>query len=500
MTSFRRFTARFVLFVTILVLALAVAEGGLRIAGYWPDLSSGWMLSSENRVSNEHTISIDPRFLTDETYTPYQVSAPTQLIVTLGDSYTQGVPVSFAEAYPSALEQILQRQSKDVKVLNAGLGDSSPEQQMTLLTKYVLPRVHPDIVIWQFYPNDSLDNATKALFAVSSAGELTPLEARDNWMYRRQRFYERAPLPASFKNGSYLFHLLLRRYEPDRLAAVPKGADPTSWGRQKIPLNISRMQALASQHNFKLYLALVAPQAAYEAVEANTPAHDEWTEYPNLLEVLEQHPNFIHVKFDPATIEAARGNGGGIFSEADRDPNPFGMRHFNSSGYALMAQKIAAGLTEQPFARVVMTPVSRVTFGQPTARKWMRTGWYADEAVGAETYVWSEGERSSLELPLAAGKDLRMTFQCQPLRFPNQPQQTVTVVLNGTVIATVPLQQDSASYSVTLPGSAIVESMNTLEFRYGYARKSLEVQPGSSDTRVLAVAWKSITFGAVNQP
>jgi lysophospholipase L1-like esterase len=490
-----RTAGKILLLITGLILAVLAAEGAIRIAGYWPALSSGWMLETETRLADDDLISIDRRFLDEAMYTPYQVAAPTKLIVALGDSYTQGVPVTIGEAYPAALEQILQRESMDVRVLNAGLGDSGPEQQIALFVKYVLPRVRPDVVLWQFYANDSLDNATKALNTITADGALAPLDARENWMYRRQRVYERAPLPDSIKSGSFLFHLLLRRYEADRTDAVPSDADPTAWGRKKIPLNIKWMKELAKEHRFRLYLLLVAPQATYEAVDAGTAAAQEAEEYPRLLEVLQSEPDFIHVKFDRSAIGGAT-----IFSDGDKDPNPHGMRHFNTAGYALMAKTVANGMARGELPRQQFTAVSHLTFGQSTTRRWMRTGWYPDEASGSVTYVWSEGEKSVLELPLAMGKDLRMTFQCQPLRFPGNPDQTVAVVLNGKEIAQVPLGPATSTYSVVLPKAAIIEPLNQLEFRYAYARRLSDVQPGSSDTRLLGVAWHSIGFTGIDRP
>ena len=481
--------------VTGLLLTLLVVEGALRLADYWPPLSSGWMLDAETRTIDEDVITIDRRFLDEGLYAPYQVTAPTKVIVALGDSYTQGIPVSLGEAYPAALEQMLHRDGMDLKVLNAGLGDSGPEQQLALFVKYVLPRVHPDVVIWQFYANDSLDNAMKALNSVTPQGGLAPLDARQNWMYRRQRFYERVPLPASFKSGSYLFHLLLRRYENDRVTSVPEGTDPTTWGRNKIAMNIARMHELAETHRFQLYLALVAPQATYEAVEEGSAASQEAQEYLRLLEVLQGERNFIPVKFKGSTVDGAA-----IFSDGDRDPNPFGTRHFNAAGYALMARAIAAGLERGELPRQQVTAVSHLTFGQGTTRKWMRSGWYQDETAGSVSFVWSEGEKSIIEVPLATGQDLRMTFECQPMQFPGSPEQTVTVVINGHALQPVRLRPTTSTYSVVLPKTAIAEPLNMLEFRYAYARRSSEVLPGSSDSRVLGVAWHSISFTGIDRP
>ena len=52
-----------------------LAEAGLRLVGYRPTLSSQWML----------------RYLADSYCEPFQVKAPTKLIVALGDSFTFGI-------------------------------------------------------------------------------------------------------------------------------------------------------------------------------------------------------------------------------------------------------------------------------------------------------------------------------------------------------------------------------------------------------------------------
>ena len=174
------------LFSISLLATCAVAEFALRLVDFRPELSSAWILDSEYRVLDEHLITVDRHYLEDGFYESFQVAAPTRLVVALGDSFTAGIPVSYDDAYPAVLERMLRDDSFDVRVMNAGLGDTGPEQHLVLLTNYILPRVDPDIVIWQFYANDSVDNALKPLFSLSEKGALVPLDARDNWLYRRQ--------------------------------------------------------------------------------------------------------------------------------------------------------------------------------------------------------------------------------------------------------------------------------------------------------------------------
>ena len=126
----------------------------------------------------------------------------------------------------------------------------------------------------------------------------------------------------------------------------------------------------------------------------------------------------------------------------------------------------------------------------------MQAGWSRDETSGDRSYVWSEGERSVLRVLLPSRSDVRMDFEVNPFTFPNNPPQRVSILLNETMIGEVSLSPGLQKYSVTLPANVLLESPNTLEFRYAYARAPRDVVPNSADTRKLAVAWYSIDFAA----
>jgi hypothetical protein len=142
----------------------------------------------------------------------------------------------------------------------------------------------------------------------------------------------------------------------------------------------------------------------------------------------------------------------------------------------------------------------RVNFGQAIARRWMRSGWYQDETSGSETYTWSEGQQSVLELPLPVGTDVRMIFDCKPYRFQNGPRQYVSVVLNGTVLQQLSLDPERRRYDLVLPKSLVRPATNTLEFRYAYAQRPKDVEAGSEDTRALGVAWYAIELTPTGAP
>jgi hypothetical protein len=164
--------------------------------------------------------------------------------------------------------------------------------------------------------------------------------------------------------------------------------------------------------------------------------------------------------------------------------------HFNARGNAIAGRALAGFLGPFPVERLPL----RLRFGNGTIRRWMHEGWNKDESDGRMKWAWSDGLRSVLMVPLTARGDVQLDFEAFPLEFPGSPQQRITIVLNGTVIGEQPLHPGRHRYSVTLPGGALRDSTNTLEFRYAYARVPQDVLAGSPDTRLLGVAWLAMDF------
>ena len=124
----------------------------------------------------------------------------------------------------------------------------------------------------------------------------------------------------------------------------------------------------------------------------------------------------------------------------------------------------------------------------------MRNGWHQDESAEGETYVWSDGMRSVLEIPLPKGGNIQMNLEGHPFLFPDHPQQRVSIFLNGTIVEELSLRSNRHKYSVILPQEKLLHSLNTVELRYAYSRRPQDVLPNSPDDRLLAVAWYSIDF------
>jgi hypothetical protein len=150
----------------------------LRVLGYAPELQSGWMIGSSYLTVDADLIVI-PRFLLAPAFYEHGDDCP--LVLSIGDSFTEGYPVEPEDAYPEVLRRRLESHGLRVEVANAGMGDSGPDQQLRLLETRLLPRLHPKVVIWTLYPNDLWDNALKAVYAIAD-GTLVPTSGASHWI------------------------------------------------------------------------------------------------------------------------------------------------------------------------------------------------------------------------------------------------------------------------------------------------------------------------------
>jgi hypothetical protein len=237
-----------------------------------------------------------------------------------------------------------------------GMGDSGPDQHLRLMRKFVLPRLRPDIVIWQLYTNDIGDNIRQALFDIQS-DELVPLVGH-HWLYVRQKIYENIPLPTFVKADSSIINLLFSVLEGYGDRRIPRGSSKQldAWSMHKIHLAIEEMDRLSKIHGFAVYYVLVAPQSNYLLDSDDRPETSEGaiTAYKHLYGILSNRPGFINawfgdVRAQPRDVDfktppsvVAKSS---IFADSSRDSSP-GDQHFNEIGYQLLAEVVADHVVE----------------------------------------------------------------------------------------------------------------------------------------------------------
>jgi hypothetical protein len=127
-------------------------------------------------------------------------------------------------------------------------------------------------------------------------------------------------------------------------------------------------------------------------------------------------------------------------------------------------------------------------------------GWHAPEKEGATTYRWASAP-AILRVPLDHGAVLRVQLRLHAFAYPNSPQQTLMISVNGRSCqpggASTPpgvVPADWQTLECTLDRDAWRAGVNELVLQFGYARRPMDVGMGA-DPRPIAAAidWIRVT-------
>lgn len=135
----------------------------------------------------------------------------------------------------------------------------------------------------------------------------------------------------------------------------------------------------------------------------------------------------------------------------------------------------------------------RIDFGDPSARKVLRTGWSHDEQWGPplnQSVVWSSAGASEFYLGIDEVTDYMLLVRCAPFTYPDSPQQSVTVLIENRPVGILVLQNDWHTYALPVPAETFsAPGFFKIKFQYVYTVRPADVLPQSQETRSLAVAW-----------
>jgi len=305
------------------------------------ELSNAHLLAAGYAL-DDASIYVKPEFV-DPAYYARNPKLPN--VVALGDSFTWRRVLEPRQRYPQRMQRIVRRKGAPMNVINLGMGDSGPDQQLRWFVKWALANVRPDVVVWQFYMNDLWDNASKAVFDVAD-GRLRPLSAKSNWLYHRQRLFDLTPLPVWLKLNSELYQRVLKTTEREILAPLPAryAGDWDTWALEKIEVEAAEMERLAREHRFAAYFVIVPPQATYFPDEHPPSCIDTakvLERDAKLRSALRSLPGYIDFELGRAGATTVNDR---FYARQDRDTNCLGDRHLNPRGFRAMARVIATHL------------------------------------------------------------------------------------------------------------------------------------------------------------
>lgn len=128
----------------------------------------------------------------------------------------------------------------------------------------------------------------------------------------------------------------------------------------------------------------------------------------------------------------------------------------------------------------------RIDIGTEADRRFLAGGWGDPESDGSRPFRWSLGDESLLLAPLRQRAPYTLRIEAQPFRRPEGAPQTLTIELNGTVVAEASMQSGFGTYEIALEPAQLRAGVNDLRFRYGFATSPRDLGL-SDDPRPLAV-------------
>jgi hypothetical protein len=450
--------------------------------------------------------------------------APDSLVVSIGDSFSYGM-VPHAYHFTTVAE----REYPGVEIYNMGYPGIGPSDYLYLLEHVALP-LEPDLVVVQLFMGNDVTAGPSLVGPPRWYDADSYLLAIVWYRLRILRRAERTDLAAVTEQANLTREELALQY--------PWLGDPlresASLGREVFTELESRNAWAICLPHPGTYEWLFGALASFERVAGDVPLAfvlipDEFQVEDDLWQEVESGSDepLDRDLAQRTIVEWLESRGTPVLDLLPIlravEPLEDGRRHlyhlrdthFNARGNEVAGRALAGfvesllftdlGRPEPADSQVTAVsppgaaspPVSlplRLDMGDNAARRWLESGWAGNEGAAGESYVWSEGIQSVLTVRLPRGADIRMGFEALPFAYPDSPQQRVVIILNVTVIGEVSLRPGRQAYSVILPNEALVDGLNTVAFRYAYARSPSEVLPNSVDGRRLGVAWYSIDF------
>jgi len=118
------------------------------------------------------------------------------------------------------------------------------------------------------------------------------------------------------------------------------------------------------------------------------------------------------------------------------------------------------------------------------------TGWSGFERTEAgDTFSWVQSRLAVVRVQTRVDGDRLLRFRAWAFRYPQAPEQTVTLIVNGSRLESFPLDEKPRVFSAVAPAAAFHPGTNELALEFAYAEAPRDRLPGSGDVRTLAAAF-----------
>jgi hypothetical protein len=143
-------------------------------------------------------------------------------------------------------------------------------------------------------------------------------------------------------------------------------------------------------------------------------------------------------------------------------------------------------------ARVLLSPLPQVAAGDDSSSAMLRSGFAMSESDGQRRFSWIVGHEATVVLPRRSAQSAAIVVTAQSPFDSAEAPQTVTAILNGTVLGHTTVEAGWREIPFTAPRSAWWIGFNQLRLVF-WSTVSPRAIGAGDDARELALAVSSVS-------
>lgn len=130
----------------------------------------------------------------------------------------------------------------------------------------------------------------------------------------------------------------------------------------------------------------------------------------------------------------------------------------------------------------------KIDFGQNNALLYQGYGWLPFENIADADATWATEQRATIFLPLRELRGYKLRLRALPFVFPNAPNQSFGVTVNGKNLPRAQMQPGWNEYEIALPADALKKGVNEIVLDFGYVVRPRDVLPAQFEIGGTGVA------------
>lgn len=270
----------------------------------------------------------------------------------VGDSFTTAPWVEAEESYIYIfLKRYLEQYHQCAVGFRLAFGGANTSQEFYAFTQ-IIPKLKIDVLIWQFYWNDQIENIKEEVFYVDDHGQLKHRAPWKNMLFIAGFLNEHVPLMKDSALGNYLLYLAETDDPFNYLKFDYNDVEKTTTFNQQLITKIfSEMDQYSQSYHFAWYTTLSPLECEVANLSAQKCAF-RLDLQRNLRNLLSHYPNYLGLDYvDKSLVSGETLTGFNLETnyqnlfDSVNDKTEVGSRHLSAEGNRFFGENIFYNFT-----------------------------------------------------------------------------------------------------------------------------------------------------------